>query len=121
MTELADKLQLKAGQGLRVLDAPADVALGHGVADAGDPVGALVFVRFAAEVSGVAAQMAVAAAKADQLAWVAYPEAGQLGTDLNRDRLAAALAAHGIRPVRQISLDDTWSALRFRAARAEEE
>ena len=41
---------------------------------------------------------------------------GQLGTDLNRDRLVAALADQGVRSVRQISIDDTWSALRFRSA-----
>jgi hypothetical protein len=41
---------------------------------------------------------------------------GQLVTDLNRDRLVAALADQGVQPVRQISIDDTWSALRFRPA-----
>lgn len=41
---------------------------------------------------------------------------GQLGTDLNRDRLVAALADQGVQPARQISIDDTWSALRFRPA-----
>lgn len=116
MTEIAEKLQLRPGQGLRVLEAPADVALGHGVADATTPVGILVFVRCEAEISGVPAQAVVAEARADRLAWVAYPKAGQLGTDLNRDRLTEALSGHGIRPVRQISLDETWSALRFRPA-----
>jgi hypothetical protein len=57
-----------------------------------------------------------AAALADRVAWVGYPKGGKLGTDLNRDRLAEALAAHGIQPVRQVSIDDTWSALRFRPA-----
>jgi hypothetical protein len=64
----------------------------------------------------VAAQDAIDAARLDRLAWVAYPKAGQLGTDLNRDRLAAALEGQGIRPVRQVALDDVWSALRFRPA-----
>jgi hypothetical protein len=58
----------------------------------------------------------VAAARADRLAWISYPKGGRLGTDPNRDRLAAALAAHGVQPVRQVSIDDTWSALRFRPA-----
>jgi hypothetical protein len=40
----------------------------------------------------------------------------QLGTDLNRDRLVAALADQGVQPVRQIPVNDTWSALRFRPA-----
>ncbi len=63
------------------------------------------------------AEQAVAAAHADRLAWIGYPEGGQLGTDLNRDRLVAALAGQGVRPVRQVSIDDTWSALRFRTAK----
>ncbi|HEX7442996.1 MAG TPA: hypothetical protein VF320_03855, partial [Acidimicrobiales bacterium] len=58
----------------------------------------------------------VAAASADRLTWVAYPKAGQLGTDLNRDSLASRLTPHGVRPVRQVSIDDVWSALRFRPA-----
>ncbi len=62
------------------------------------------------------AEQAVAAARADRLAWISYPKGGRLGTDLNRDRLAAALAANGVQPVRQVSIDDTWSALRFRPA-----
>ena len=54
------------------------------------------------------------AARRDALAWVAYPKAGQLGTDLNRDRLAGLLAERNVRAVRQVSIDDVWSALRFR-------
>jgi len=52
----------------------------------------------------------------DTLTWVAYPKAGQLGTDLSRDVLADLVKAHGVRPVRQVSLDDVWSALRLRPA-----
>ena len=59
---------------------------------------------------------AIEAARRDKLAWIAYPKAGRLGTDLNRDILAATLAGEGVRPVRQIAIDETWSALRFRPA-----
>jgi hypothetical protein len=45
-----------------------------------------------------------------------YPKARQLGTDLNRDSLWELLVGDGIRPVRQIAIDDTWFALRFRQA-----
>ena len=47
---------------------------------------------------------------------VAPAKSGQLGTDLNRDSLAALLSVGGIQPVRQIALDTVWSALRFRPA-----
>jgi hypothetical protein len=57
---------------------------------------------------------ALEAARDDRLAWVAYPKGQQLGTDLNRDRLAVTARERGVRPVRQISIDEVWSALRFR-------
>jgi len=38
------------------------------------------------------------------------------GTDLNRDALAELVKARGVQPVRQVALDDTWSALRLRPA-----
>jgi len=40
------------------------------------------------------------------------PDDVELGLD--RASLAALLTARGMRPVRQIALDETWSALRFR-------
>jgi hypothetical protein len=49
-----------------------------------------------------------------RLTWVSYPKAGQLSTDINRDTLAALLAESSIQPVRQIAIDNVWSALRFR-------
>ena len=72
--------------------------------------------RLLADLAGVA-QPAIEAARQDKLAWIAYPKAGQLGTDLSRDSLARWVQDHGIRPVRQIALDEVWSALRFRPAR----
>ena len=92
------------------LDVPDDVAT---VADAGAADAVLAFVRVAIELDTVAAP-ALVAAREDRLAWVAYPKAGQLDTDLNRDRLAAQGHERGVQPVRQISIGQVWSALRFR-------
>jgi phage-related baseplate assembly protein len=74
-----------------------------------------VFARDTADL-GHHLETVLAAARRDALCWVAYPKAGQLGTDLNRDRLASALTEHGVQPVRQVSIDAVWSALRFRPA-----
>lgn len=53
--------------------------------------------------------------RGDPLLWVCYPKGGSgVETDLNRDILWHALWPKGLRPVMQISLDDTWSAMRFR-------
>jgi hypothetical protein len=117
--ELAAKLQIKPGWQVAVVGAPANGPDLSGIGPpAPDPAAAdavIAFVVQAAELTG-SASPAVAAAREDRLAWIAYPKAGQLGTDINRDRLAAAVAELGIRPVRQVALDDVWSALRFRPA-----
>jgi hypothetical protein len=113
---LAKKMNLKEGMKLRVLGKPAnvdldDVAIGSSAkADA-----VLVFVKKLSEIDEKLAPM-IAAARADRLAWAAYPKAGQLGTDLNRDILHARLAKEGVEGVRLISLDAVWSAMRFRGA-----
>lgn len=113
MAELSKKLQIREA-GIRVLHAPADVHL-----DLPEPAspeaGVLVFVRSRAELEARVGP-ALEAARADRLAWIAYPKASQLGTDLNRDSLWAALEGRGVRPVRQVAIDDVWSALRFRPA-----
>lgn len=61
--DVSSKLQLKPGQSVAVLNAPPGLVLPEVVA------------------------AATAAARADRLAWIGYPKGGQLGTDLNRDRL----------------------------------
>ena len=118
--DISAKLQIKPGQAVAVVAAPAEVP---SLTDpAVNPVAAppaadvvVAFARLAADLDTIAAP-AVAAARLDKLAWVAYPKAGQLGTDLNRDTLAALLAERGVQPVRQVAINATWSALRFRPA-----
>jgi hypothetical protein len=116
--DLAAKLQIKPGTIVATVAEPdggPDLS-GVGPSAPPDEAGAvIVFARCKDELPAVAAE-AIKAARQDKLAWVAYPKAGQLGTDLNRDSLAAALSGQGIRPVRQVALDDVWSALRFRPA-----
>jgi len=60
---------------------------------------------------------AIDAAKEDRLSWIAYPKAGQLGTDLNRDKLFQLMKPYGIEGVRLVSIDEVWSAMRFRPSR----
>ena len=116
--DLPAKLQIKAGTLVTVVAAPAggpDLA-GLELAGAQAEAGAVIaFARRLADLAGVAPP-AIEAARQDKLAWIAYPKAGQLGTDLSRDALARWAGDHGIRPVRQIALDEVWLALRFRPA-----
>ena len=74
----------------------------------------LLFVRTQAE-ADVRSAPVVAAANGGKIAWMAYPKARQLGTDLNRDILWKLMKEKGIEANRQISIDDVWSAMRFRA------
>jgi hypothetical protein len=116
--DLAAKLQIKPGVTVAAVAVPEDGPDLSGLGPSAEPAQAgavIAFARSRSELSGPV-QPAIDAARRDELAWIAYPKAGQLGTDLNRDVLAAALAEHGIQPVRQVAIDDVWSALRFRPA-----
>jgi hypothetical protein len=58
---------------------------------------------------------AVQAVKYDGILWISYPKgSSKVESDLSRDTLWEALSVHGIRPVSLISIDDVWSAMRFR-------
>jgi hypothetical protein len=47
--------------------------------------------------------------------WICYPQkTSAIASDVNRDIAWAPLAEAGYRPVTQVAIDDTWSALRFR-------
>lgn len=118
---VARKLQIPAAATVVVLGSPAGVDLEipgdcpvwsdpSDAAEAGAVISFLVRADDLDEVAGPA----IAAARRDHLAWIAYPKARQLGTDLNRDILAALVEARGARPVRSVSIDTVWSALRFR-------
>ena len=114
---LARKLNLKPGMKVRIVGKPADVNL-QGVAGTGSAKteAVLVFVKTKEEVDSRAGP-AVDAAKEDRIAWIAYPKAGKLDTDLNRDILWRHLLGKGIQGIRQIALDEVWSAMRFRPKR----
>jgi hypothetical protein len=111
---LANKLNLKQGMKVRVVGKPAGLDLDDvATTTSAQAEGVLVFVKTLADVDARCAP-AVDAAKKDRIAWIAYPKAGQLGTDLNRDVLWKRLLELDIQGVRQVAIDDVWSAMRFR-------
>jgi hypothetical protein len=120
---VATKLGLKPGFSVRLFapaadwaallgPMPTDVTVGHngdGPFDA-----AIVFVPTAATLTTHSAT-AIAALKPGGLMWLAYPKkTGAIASDMTRERAWEAFTALDWRPVSQIALDDTWSALRFR-------
>jgi hypothetical protein len=51
----------------------------------------------------------------DSVLWFAYPKGtSKIKTDINRDSIRVTGEGFGITTVTAISIDDTWSALRFR-------
>jgi hypothetical protein len=117
VADLSGKLQLKPGLTMCVINPPKRFhwdSLSERDPRKADAV--LVFCASAAEVAAHGGP-AIEAAREDKLAWIAYPKAGLLDTDLSRDTLNTAMKAQGLQGVRVISLDDTWSAIRFRPAK----
>src|SRR4051794_11553512 len=95
------------------LEIPDDCLVVSDPADAPQAQAVVSFVVRAADLDDVAGPV-IASAREDRLAWIVYPKARQLGTDLNRDILARLVADRGAQPVRSVSINSTWSALRFR-------
>ncbi len=124
-TPLLNKLQLKAKQSMVILEAPDGyyeylVSLLPDVscttAAIGDFDAVFMFAQWSEDLV-MHVRTAVKLLKPDAILWVAYPkQGGDLETDLTRDVGWGILNTIGWAPVRQISLDDTWSVLRFKPA-----
>src|SRR5215469_16779353 len=118
--DVSAKLQIKPGQRIATLAGSGDVpsVMPQGGETTDQPQEAdviVVFVRNKADLDTLAGP-AIEAARLDKLVWIAYPKGGKLGTDVNRDVLRNTLEPQGVQPVRQIAVDEVWSALRFRPA-----
>jgi hypothetical protein len=120
---LQQKLQLKPGQAVVILNAPPGCPdklmseLKENVVFTAARVNAqavILFVNSLAEAKGLAPG-AIQMVKTDGLVWIAYPKgSSKVKTDVNRDSLWEAVKVTGWRPVRLIALDEVWSVMRFR-------
>lgn len=124
MTPLFDKLNLGAIRSVHVLNAPSsfepELAALQGVQIHRAPKGkisfALAFVTTLAEVERAAKGLTRRAAE-DAILWMVYPKSAskKYRCEFNRDTGWASLGRAGYEPVRQVSVDEDWSALRFRS------
>lgn len=120
---LSKKLRMQPGQRVLILNAPegymaelnplpADVE----VTDL--PEGSFAFVHLFAANSAELERLgpvAIEAVEYDGLLWLSYPKrSSRVETDLTRDRGWDIVAQAGLRPVTQVSVNEIWSALRFR-------
>jgi hypothetical protein len=117
---VAEKLLIKPGTTVWVSDDSRRPLLGGmppSVGDADSPGTASTVVLFVEDARAVRALFAAHREHllASPNVWVLYPKGNK--ADINRDSLWPIVAEYGLRPITQVSVDDTWSALRFRALR----
>lgn len=121
----ADKLLIKPGTAVWISHPEHHALLEplpDGAAWADAPADATSAVLFAADAASLDALLAEHSADLEHptYVWFAYPKGGR--SDLNRDSLWPIVSERtGMRPITQIALDDTWSALRFRPLQPGEE
>lgn len=125
MSAVFKKLNLKDLSEIVVLDAPASfepeiaalqgVAVRRGLDEVERVQFSLAFVTRQEQINQAAAQIAQKM-DGDVLVWFAYPKGSskRYTCDFNRDTGWDALGAAGFEPVRQVAIDEDWSALRFR-------
>jgi len=120
---LIKKLRIQPDQKLLILNAPEGYIttlgqLPEGVEVKDTPNGEFDFVQlFVRSISELEAHTpaAIKAVKYDGLLWFCYPkQSSGIKTDINRDTGWSVVQKAGLRPVTQVAIDDTWSALRFR-------
>ncbi|SFC66606.1 hypothetical protein SAMN05421747_11817 [Parapedobacter composti] len=76
---------------------------------------AIVFVTKQTEIDSIIAQLATKL-EADAVLWFCYPKgtSKRYTCDFNRDTGWKSLGQYDLEPVRQVAIDEDWSALRFR-------
>ncbi len=123
---LAKKLLMKPNMRIGVMNAPegfpeslGELPPGVSLVTSPEPGSLdliLLFVRSLAELEAQAPG-AMALAKYDALAWIAYPKkSSKIKTDVDRDSGWAKMSALGFAGVAMVALDETWSAMRYRPA-----
>lgn len=123
---LAEKLLIKPGHRVLVIDAPRSYATaldplpaGAKLArDRGGAIGARDAVHlFVATQSALAehAPRAIAAANEGAVLWIAYPkQTGKVASDLTRDRGWGPMHDAGYEGVAIVAVDEDWAAMRFK-------
>lgn len=125
MTPLFKKLNLKSQTELVILNAPQsfeaelarleNIELHRSLNSVKRVQFLLAFTSTQAEVDSAAQAMAPKL-EGDAVVWFAYPKASskKYRCEFNRDTGWATVGEAGLEPVRQVAIDEDWSALRFR-------
>ena len=108
------KLQIRPGETVALVDTPFAPSLEAARAESESASAVLVFVRDRIALDARGGLLREVAERGG-LAWVAYPKGRALGTDLDRDAIHAWAEGRGLKTVRQVAVDGTWSAMRLKA------
>lgn len=117
MKSLAEKMQVKPGDKVLVLNPPEGWTWRFGPADDQAEPGRLYdhilsFVRQEGEIrAGLPAWKASIGAGGKL--WVAWPKAKKLGSDLKLDAVVKAVYPQGLVESVNLAVDETWTALKF--------
>lgn len=123
ISRLAAKLQIKPGQRIVIINPPPGYInelgqLPEGVEMADQPTGKFDFVHLFArntEELNRLAPKAIRAVSPDGLLWISYPKGSSgIQSDLTRDAGWDILHEAGLENVTQVSINEVWSAGRFR-------
>ena len=126
MTETFRKLNFKAQDPILVLSAPdsflkeieavSAITTLHAEAKKGVRYGFALAFAWTKRDLVAAAKRLLPALLDDAVLWFAYPKktAPNIASDLSRDLAWELLAPFGLKPNRQIAIDENWSALRFK-------
>ncbi|MEM9952675.1 MAG: hypothetical protein AAF846_13800 [Chloroflexota bacterium] len=118
---IAQKLLIKSGYTVRFINALDDYESQIGELPDNvtftDSDSADVVQLFASNISDLEQYIgtAINALKESGILWISYPKkSSKVETDISRDVGWNVMDTHDYRPVTQVSIDDTWSALRWR-------
>lgn len=124
MTELLNKLNFKPGMKIFVANFPEEFISvvedweKKEVAIVETPQEADFFLLFVQTVYEITANLEAVKnfVQKDEVLWMAYPKVSskKYKVLINRDSGWGILGSHGFEGVRQVALDENWSALRFR-------
>lgn len=124
MTEktILEKLQLKPGRTMAILNPPAGYlekagTIPSGAAVTHDPVPSLiiqVFITSQQQLEEQFERLAPLVAR-DGMLWITYPKlTSKLKGEIHRDSINSYAQAHGWKGIAMIAVDENWSALRLK-------
>ncbi|MEC3880388.1 hypothetical protein [Parapedobacter sp. 10938] len=126
MTPIFKKLNFKQQPEILILNAPVefegeleaiaqDTTVNHAIHADGEFDFLLAFVKTKADIDQIT-PMVREKLRADPVVWFAYPKGSskKYRAEINRDQGWEILGQLGFEAVRQVAIDDDWSAIRFR-------